>query len=97
MDENLIGSLGWERDLPDFRDYNPQSDEIKAILTKSKSLKSTANKSTAMVDLRKWCSPIENQKNLGSCTANAGVGLLEYYERRAYGKYLDASVCSSTK
>lgn len=91
MDENLIGSLGWERDLPDFRDYNPQSDEVQSILTKSKSLKSTSSKSTASVDLRKWCSPIENQRNIGSCTANAGVGILEYYERRAYGKYLDAS------
>jgi C1A family cysteine protease len=29
--------------------------------------------------------------NLGSCTANAGVGLVEYFERRASGKHLDAS------
>jgi C1A family cysteine protease len=43
------------------------------------------------VDLRQWCSPIENQLNLGSCTANAGVGLLEYFERRAFGNHIDAS------
>jgi C1A family cysteine protease len=43
------------------------------------------------VDLRAWCSPIENQLNLGSCTANAGVGMVEYYERRAFGKNIDAS------
>jgi C1A family cysteine protease len=29
--------------------------------------------------------------NLGSCTANAAVGVVEYFERRAYGKYIDAS------
>jgi C1A family cysteine protease len=34
---------------------------------------------------------VEDQGNLGSCTAHAGVGLLEYFERRAFGKYLDAS------
>ena len=39
----------------------------------------------------KWCSPIEDQLTLGSCTAQAGVGLLEYFERRTYGKHIDAS------
>jgi C1A family cysteine protease len=41
--------------------------------------------------LRRWCSPIEDQGQLGSCTANAGVALLEYYQRRAFGKHLDGS------
>jgi C1A family cysteine protease len=48
-------------------------------------------KGPAKVDLRKWCSPVEDQGELGSCTANAGVGLLEYYERKAFGKHIDAS------
>jgi C1A family cysteine protease len=39
----------------------------------------------------KWCSPIEDQLTLGSCTAQAGVGLLEYYEQRTFGKHLDGS------
>ena len=39
----------------------------------------------------KWCSPIEDQLTLGSCTAQAGVGLLEYYERRTHGKHIDGS------
>jgi C1A family cysteine protease len=39
----------------------------------------------------KWCSPIEDQGTLGSCTAQAGVGLLEYFERRAFGKHLEGS------
>ena len=34
------------------------------------------------IDLRKWFSPIENQRDLGSCTANAAVGILEYFEKR---------------
>jgi C1A family cysteine protease len=54
----------------------------------------SAAKKAAMVskiDLSKWCSPIEDQGSLGSCTAHAGVGLYEYYERKAFGKHIDAS------
>ncbi len=43
------------------------------------------------VDLRAWCSPIEDQKSLGSCTAQAAVGILEYFEKRAKGTWIDAS------
>lgn len=42
-------------------------------------------------DLSHWCSPIEDQGGIGSCTAHAGVGLYEYFERRAFGKHIDAS------
>jgi C1A family cysteine protease len=43
------------------------------------------------VDLREWCSPIEDQGEIGSCTAHAGTALYEYFERRAHGKYIHAS------
>ena len=43
------------------------------------------------VDNRKWCTPIEDQGHLGSCTANAGVGLYEYMENKVKGKYIDGS------
>jgi C1A family cysteine protease len=43
------------------------------------------------LDNLEHCSPVQNQLNLGSCTAQAGVGLLEYYERRSYGTHIDAS------
>jgi len=46
---------------------------------------------SASIDLREWCSPVEDQRNLGSCTANAGVGAVEYYERKAFGRHIDAS------
>jgi C1A family cysteine protease len=45
----------------------------------------------ASVDLRAWFSPIENQGSLGSCTAHAGAGIVEYFEKRAFGKHIDAS------
>ncbi|MCC5609669.1 hypothetical protein LC612_23550 [Nostoc sp. CHAB 5834] len=43
------------------------------------------------VDLRQWCSPIQEQGNLKSCTAIAGVALVEYFERKLMGEYIDAS------
>jgi|GEM_PF-35652 len=43
------------------------------------------------VDLRQWCSPIEDQGDLGACTAHAAAALIEYYERRAFGSYIDIS------
>jgi C1A family cysteine protease len=43
------------------------------------------------IDLRAWCSPVEDQGALGSCTAQAGVGIVEYFERRAFGRHIDGS------
>lgn len=44
-----------------------------------------------VVDLSYWCSEIEDQKNLNSCTAFAGIALLEYFANKSSGKYTDLS------
>ena len=87
---NELG-LGWHRDLPDVRDYTVESKAVDQLLAKSTPLKKARKSAPASVDLRPWCSPIENQGSIGSCTAHAGVGMMEYYERRAFGKHMDAS------
>jgi C1A family cysteine protease len=83
-----IYGMGWIPDYPDIRDYTPTHKMIAPILRKIKSKRSSLPQS---VDLRRWCPPIENQGSLGSCTAQAGVALVEYYEKRAFGKHIDAS------
>lgn len=84
--------MGWLPDYPDFRDYTPEHELIKPMLRKVGLAKATdSNVLPTSTDLRKWCSPIEDQGNLGSCTANAGVGLVEYFENRSFGKYENAS------
>jgi C1A family cysteine protease len=83
--------MGWIRDLPSILDYTVGSDKvspklqalgqehsIKAMLAKI-GVAAPAKKLPATTDLRQWCSPIEDQGSLGSCTANAGVGMLEFY------------------
>lgn len=73
--------MGWHRDLPDIRDYTPE--KMGAVL-KAGTLPSS-------VDLQQWCSPVEDQGSLGSCTAQAGVGLLEYFHRRTHGTHTNLS------
>lgn len=43
------------------------------------------------IDLRQYCSPVEDQGNTNSCTANATVGALEYHQRRSGGAFTDIS------
>ena len=85
--------FGWLRDLPSIQDYTPEHAKVKPLLARMHKA-GAASAPAALpvsVDLRAWCAPIENQLNLGSCTAHAGVGMVEYYERRAFGRHIDAS------
>ncbi|WP_392534569.1 peptidoglycan-binding protein [Nostoc sp. C117] len=43
------------------------------------------------VDLSLWCSPIEDQGSLDSCTAYAGIALIEYFQNKSFDRYIDAS------
>jgi len=96
--------MGWLPDYPDFRDYTVEREEVTARLTalgQEDSVKDMLTKVGVAEpekvslrdseDLTTWCPPIENQGALGSCTAQAGVALVEYYERRAFGRHIDAS------
>ena len=96
--------MGWLPDYPDFRDQkvdtNIVSDKLKTLGQK-KSVKEMLAKvgvenihpktSKTPVSLQEWFSEVEDQGSLGSCTANAGVGLVEYFEKRAFNRYVDAS------
>jgi C1A family cysteine protease len=62
---------GWTPDRPDQRDIY-----YAAIAAPPKKLPPS-------VDLRATCSSVENQGQLGSCTANALVGNLEFLEMKA--------------
>jgi len=83
--------MGWLPDYPDFRDYTVEQASVKAMLITVGAEKPLKAGLPASVDLKAWCPPIENQGSLGSCTANAGVAMVEYFERRAFGKHVDAS------
>jgi C1A family cysteine protease len=84
-----LPGLGWLPDYPDFRDYTPEHPAVEPLLSRTAIPKAEAL--PAAVDLTAWCSPVEDQGSLGSCTANAAIGLYEYFERRAHGQHLDGS------
>lgn len=83
--------MGYLRDLPDMRDYDAETNSVRKVLKASKPLQEAMKAAPGAVDLRASCSPIEDQGTIGSCTAHAGVGMIEYYQRRAFGKHVDAS------
>jgi C1A family cysteine protease len=85
----VVGT-GWLPPMPDLRDYTQDQKDIKAM-TKKLGMGAGKMKASTSVDLRKWCSPVENQGSLGSCTAHAGIGIVEYYQKRAFNKYFDGS------
>lgn len=62
---------GWTPDRPDHRDM------LYAAIA------APPRKLPAWVDLTAKCSPVENQGQLGSCTAHALVGSLEFLELKA--------------
>jgi len=68
-------SLIWKADKLDPRDYKYQV---------------TAKTSPNIIDLRNYCSPIENQGSLGSCTGQAIAGAIELLNKRS-GNYKDIS------
>jgi C1A family cysteine protease len=79
--------MGWIPDYPDLRDYTEETTEVQQILAPAGLKKARAKEPAAppaTTDLRPWCSPVEDQGMLGSCTAHAGAGAIEYYASRLF-------------
>lgn len=87
-------TTGWLPPLPDMRDYSndhPVISELSMKLGIDGSKKAIEDTLPSHVDLREWCSPVEDQLSLGSCTANAVVGMVEYFQKRAYNTHIEGS------
>ena len=83
---------GWVPEPPDMRDYDIKTPEVANLLKKLKISKDIESlKAPSSIDWRADCSPIENQGVLGSCSAQAAVGVVEYFEKRAFNRYIDGS------
>ena len=80
-DETEIKGMGWRPELPDFRDYTLLSSGIAKILVSLGLSKTTATSLSASADLRKWFSPIEDQGQLGSCTAQCRSGRVRVFRK----------------
>lgn len=63
--------FGWKPDVPDHRDLILSVPRPRALASK--------------VDLRPGCPPVYDQGSLGSCTANAVGGALQFTEKEQHG------------
>lgn len=70
--------FGWVPDKPDQRDYRYSA--IRPVV-----------RLPEKTDLRDFCSEVENQGRLGSCTANALAGNLEFLDHRIDNESTDVS------
>lgn len=82
---------GWLPPLPDLRDYNETVGDIPLMAEKLGIPQDGEQDLPESTDWRSYCSGIEQQGQLGSCTAQAAVGAAEYYQRRAYQEHIDGS------
>ena len=82
--------MGWMPDLPDIRDFTLNTDQVAERLKNSKVMRTDFTLDGSW-DNSRHCSPVEDQETLGSCTAQAAVGLLEYMMRRAQQEHVDGS------
>jgi C1A family cysteine protease len=99
----LRRGLGWLPDIPSHLDYTEDHTKVAPLLERTQLAHRVAARAGGAraqaapaavppkIDLRSLFSPIEDQGQLGSCTAQAAVGLLEYFERRSSGRFVDAS------
>jgi C1A family cysteine protease len=71
--------LGWVPDLPDQRDMLYGA------------VRGAPPQLPRSVDLRPFCSPVENQGNLGSCTGNSLAGAVEFLERKDKVAFVNVS------
>ena len=83
--------LGWHRDLPDWRDYGSNHDEVVAILAGLRDRGSVRGNPPVSVDWSEYFPPVSSQRGLQASTAHAIVGLVAYFERRAYARLFEGS------
>src|SRR5215216_1097770 len=96
-----IQGLGWLPDPPDYRDCRgtdaavakavQANVQVMAERKEADVFRPHVKRLPRSTDLRDLCSPIEDQGNIGACTAHAVCGLVEYLQRSLDGEYLDAS------
>jgi C1A family cysteine protease len=79
--------LGWQKSLPDFRDYSLESAEVRAMLERLPSNRSADDAGLLENEgLGSYFPEIDDQKQLPSSPAHACVDLVQYFDRRAHGR-----------
>ena len=83
--------LGCRRDLPDGRDYLPDGAEVRPLLAGLRRPRGLRPARPAAVSLEEYFLPTTASYGLAACTAMACTAMVEYFERRAFGRAFDGS------
>ncbi len=98
-----LKGLGWLPDIPSHLDYTEDHSDVAPLIAQTALAPRVAAPSggaraaaapaalPAKIDLRPSFTPIMDQGQLGSCTAQAAAGLLQYFENHTSGTWVDAS------
>lgn len=94
MSKFVPQGMGWIPDLPDTRDFTFRHPEVLSLLRQFKQAKQEAMQDD--VDLHRdsegeYFTTPEDQGSLNSSSAFAVLSLLEYFERRVYGRTFEGS------
>jgi C1A family cysteine protease len=83
--------LGWQKSLPDFRDYSLESPEVRAMLERQSPAPSSADDVPESESLAPYFPEVDDQLQINSSPAQACVDLVQYFDRRALGRTVKLS------
>lgn len=83
--------LGWQKSLPDFRDYTLGTPEVRAMLERLMPAASSADGAHEAVSLVPFFPDVDDQLQINSSPAQACVDLVQYFDRRALGRTVKLS------
>jgi C1A family cysteine protease len=79
---------GWVAEQPDARDVHARHPLVRKAVA---GLAAPRPALPASADLRRWCGRVRFQGGLPTCNAHVVASLIEYFERRAFGKVIEPS------
>lgn len=84
---------GWLPEKPDRSDYTTEHESVVAMLEKVGIVPFLRGTKTLppRVDLRRWCPPVRFQGGYNDCAANVVAELIEFFEKKAFGRSIRAS------
>jgi C1A family cysteine protease len=78
--------LGWQKSLPDFRDYSLETQEVRALFDRLRLVPASSAEIPEAESLTSYFAEVDNQQQLNSSPAQACVDLVQYFDRRALGR-----------
>src|SRR3954468_16319379 len=86
-----LHGLGWQKSLPDFRDFTPETEELRDMFGRLRLAAGSAAELPAQESLASFFPAIDDQQGVNSSAAQACVALVQYFDRRALGRTISLS------